>query len=52
VCDCALLAAIYPRLQGILITATGIAMFILAMLLIPRFKSEKVLPEGPQLSTA
>jgi hypothetical protein len=47
-----LLAAIYPRLQGILITAAGIAMFVLAMLLIPKFKSEKVLPEEPQLSTA
>jgi prepilin-type N-terminal cleavage/methylation domain-containing protein len=47
-----LLAAIYPRLQGILITATGIAMFILAMLLIPRFTPEKVLPKEPQLSTA
>jgi prepilin-type N-terminal cleavage/methylation domain-containing protein len=33
-----LLAAIQPRLQGILITGTGIALFIGAMLLIPRFK--------------
>jgi hypothetical protein len=33
-----LLAAIHPRLQGILITATGIALFIVAMLLIPRLK--------------
>jgi prepilin-type N-terminal cleavage/methylation domain-containing protein len=47
-----LLAAIYPRLQGILITTTGIAIFILAMLLIPRFTYEKVLPEESQLSTA
>jgi prepilin-type N-terminal cleavage/methylation domain-containing protein len=33
-----LLAAIHPRLQGILITTTGIALFIVAMLLIPRLK--------------
>ena len=33
-----LLAAIHPRLQGILITATGIALFIVAMLLMPKLK--------------
>jgi len=33
-----LLAAIHPRLQGILITGTGIALFIGAMLLVPRLK--------------
>ncbi len=33
-----LLAAIHPRLQGLLITATGIVLFIVAMLLIPRLK--------------
>jgi len=37
-----LLAAIHPRLQGILITATGIALFIVAMLLIPRLKIERI----------
>jgi prepilin-type N-terminal cleavage/methylation domain-containing protein len=37
-----LLAAIHPRLQGILITATGIALFIAAMLLIPRLKFERI----------
>jgi type II secretory pathway pseudopilin PulG len=37
-----LLAAIHPRLQGILITATGIALFIVAMLLIPKLKIEKL----------
>jgi hypothetical protein len=37
-----LLAAIHPRLQGILITATGIGLFIVAMLLIPRLKIEKL----------
>jgi hypothetical protein len=33
-----LLAAIHTRLQGILITGTGIALFVGAMLLIPRLK--------------
>jgi hypothetical protein len=37
-----LLAAIHPRLQGILITAAGIALFIVAMLLIPRLKIERI----------
>jgi phosphatidylserine synthase len=36
-----LVAAIHPRLQGILITGVGIALFILAMLLIPRLKLER-----------
>jgi hypothetical protein len=35
-----LVAAIQTRLQGILITSTGIGVFIAAMLLIPRFKHE------------
>jgi prepilin-type N-terminal cleavage/methylation domain-containing protein len=35
-----LIAAIHPRLQGIIITAAGIALFIVAMLLIPRMKIE------------
>jgi prepilin-type N-terminal cleavage/methylation domain-containing protein len=33
-----LMAALHPKLQGMLITAVGIALFIVAMLLIPRFK--------------
>ena len=33
-----LLAALHPHLQGLLITAVGIALFIVAMLLIPRIK--------------
>jgi prepilin-type N-terminal cleavage/methylation domain-containing protein len=37
-----LLAAIHPRLQGILITATGIGLFIVAMLLIPRLKLARI----------
>jgi prepilin-type N-terminal cleavage/methylation domain-containing protein len=35
-----LLAAIHTRLQGILITAAGIAVFIVAMLLFPRIRRE------------
>ena len=47
-----LLAAIHTRLQGILITGTGIALFIVAMLLIPRLKREQLLPRGPQPAMA
>ncbi len=36
-----LLAAIHTRLQGILITGTGIALFIGAMLLVPRLKLDR-----------
>lgn len=35
-----LMAATRPRLQGILITGTGLAVFVVAMLLIPRLKLE------------
>jgi len=46
-----LIAAIHPRLQGILITITGIGLFIIAMLLIPRLKIEiapaKAVPATP-----
>ncbi len=42
-----LVAATHPRLQGILITATGLAMFIVAMLLIPRLKRESDLDPSP-----
>ncbi|HXU79646.1 MAG TPA: prepilin-type N-terminal cleavage/methylation domain-containing protein [Methylomirabilota bacterium] len=42
-----LLAAIHPKLQGILITIVGLGLFILAMLLAPRFKWERsVRPPG------
>ena len=34
-----LLAAVYPRLQGIIITATALGLFIVAMVLIPRLKN-------------
>jgi prepilin-type N-terminal cleavage/methylation domain-containing protein len=36
-----LVAAIFPRFQGILITITGVAMFIVAMTLIPRLKADR-----------
>ena len=38
-----LLAAIHTRLQGMLITITGLAVFVAAMLLVPRMKREKPL---------
>ena len=47
-----LAAAIHTRLQGILITVVGIAVFIVAMLLIPRFKHERALSAGPQPAAA
>ena len=47
-----LVAAIHTRLQGIIITCVGIAVFIVAMLLIPRMRREKVPPHGPELSPA
>ena len=47
-----ILAALQTRLQGILITGTGFAMFIVAMLLIPRLKFEKTLPPNPQPTAA
>jgi hypothetical protein len=37
-----LLAAIHPRLQGILITGVGMALFILAMLLMPRMQRRTI----------
>ncbi len=37
-----LLAAVYIRLQGILITGTGIALFIVAMLLIPKIRFDRL----------
>jgi len=41
-----LVAAIHPRLQGILITGTGLALFIGAMLLMPRLKLDRPLRPG------
>ena len=37
-----LLAAIHTRLQGILITGAGITLFVAAMLLVPRFKIDRL----------
>jgi hypothetical protein len=36
-----LVAAIFPRLQGILITGVGMAVFVVAMLLMPRLKPDR-----------
>jgi len=47
-----LLAAIYTRLQGILTTGTGIALFILAMLLIPWIKHVSTAPQGAMSAMA
>ena len=47
-----LIAVIHTRLQGILITVAGMAMFIVAMLLIPRMKLNVRRPNDPQLATA
>jgi prepilin-type N-terminal cleavage/methylation domain-containing protein len=42
-----LVAAVHPRLQGIIITGTGIATFIVAMVLMPRLKLQR-LPRPPR----
>ena len=47
-----LLAATHTRLQGILITAVGMAMFVAAMLLIPRMKRERPLPPDAEFANA
>ena len=45
-----LMAALHPRLQGILITSVAIAFFIVAMHLIPRLRLNRrpFGPEGPR----
>jgi prepilin-type N-terminal cleavage/methylation domain-containing protein len=45
-----LLAAIHTRLQGILITGTGMAIFVVAMLLIPRLQRGKAAATGGSLN--
>jgi prepilin-type N-terminal cleavage/methylation domain-containing protein len=40
-----LVAAIHTRLQGILITGVGLAMFVIAMLLLPRMKFRNPIPK-------
>jgi prepilin-type N-terminal cleavage/methylation domain-containing protein len=47
-----LVAALYPRLQGMLITCVGMAMFVVAMVLIPRLKQDKPWLNAPQPSVA
>ena len=46
-----LIAAIHTKLQGILITGTGVAVFVVAMSLIPRIRHEGSLLTGPQSTT-
>jgi hypothetical protein len=46
-----LAAALHTRLQGLLITATGLGLFLVAMLLMPRLKFERPLPKA-QLAPA
>jgi prepilin-type N-terminal cleavage/methylation domain-containing protein len=47
-----LFAAIHTRLQGILITATGLAVFVAAMLLVPRMKRERPSMHAPHFASA
>lgn len=44
-------AAIHTRLQGLLITSVGLVMFIVAMLLIPKMKRERITPAGAPPAT-
>jgi prepilin-type N-terminal cleavage/methylation domain-containing protein len=46
------IAAIQPRLQGILITSTSMVIFLVAMLLAPRMKLHFRRPGGPQFAAA
>ena len=46
-----LMAALHPRLQGILITAVGLAFFVMAMQLIPRLKIKRGM-SGPDTHRA
>jgi hypothetical protein len=46
-----LFAAIHTKLQGIIITGTAIAVFIVAMSLIPRFRKEQPPLSSPQAKT-
>jgi hypothetical protein len=47
-----LTAALHTRLQGLLITATGMALFVVAMVLLPRVKRERPMLGTPQPSIA
>jgi hypothetical protein len=48
-----LLAAVHTRLQGIIITGTGMALFIVTMLLMPRIRFERLhLPSAGAIGTA
>jgi hypothetical protein len=43
-----LVAALHPRLQGLLITAVGMMLFVVAMVLLPRVKRERTVLGTPQ----
>lgn len=47
-----LVAALHPRLQGLLITGTGLVMFVVAMMLVPKMKLHHGRPASPQLAAA
>ncbi|HWY78294.1 MAG TPA: type II secretion system protein [Verrucomicrobiae bacterium] len=47
-----LVAATHTRLQGILVTVTALALFIVAMLLFPRMKAERILPTSAEPASA
>jgi prepilin-type N-terminal cleavage/methylation domain-containing protein len=47
-----LTAALHTRLQGLLITAAGMALFVVAMVLLPRVKKERPVLGTPQASVA
>ena len=47
-----LLAALHPHLQGILITAVGITLFIVAMLLIPKMQLQRTPKPAPAAAAA
>jgi prepilin-type N-terminal cleavage/methylation domain-containing protein len=49
-----LVAAVWPSLQGILLTAEALGFFVTAMMLLPKIRIERVAPQGvdPNLPTA
>jgi hypothetical protein len=47
-----LAAALHTRLQGLLITTTGLGLFVVAMLLIPKLRFDSPLPKVHTVSSA
>jgi len=43
-----LVAALHPRLQGLMITAVGMVLFVVAMVLLPRVKRDRTVLATPQ----